>query len=156
MLIWGISLQLKWRNLYGVENSLFWHHEWQPENQIFIQGAFIIYSHDANHKQRVYLSLAWRYNSLSNFERYAILASGSLSITLGSRDFSCAVSGFGVFGLLPNTCRLAADETKLPDAREKKPLVPRVPEYQVRSCGKGGRESKIITDAVTAKLEGLF
>ena len=30
------------------------------------------------------------------------------------------------FGLQPNTCRAAADETKLPDAREKKPLVPRV------------------------------
>ena len=32
-----------------------------------------------------------------------------------------------VFGLRPNTCRPAADETKLPVAREKKPLVPRVP-----------------------------
>ena len=31
-----------------------------------------------------------------------------------------------VFGLRPNTCRPAADETNLPDAREKKPLVPRV------------------------------
>ena len=31
-----------------------------------------------------------------------------------------------VFGLRPNTCRPAADETKLPVAREKKPLVPRV------------------------------
>ena len=34
-----------------------------------------------------------------------------------------------VFGLRPNmyTCRPVADETKLPVAREKKPLVPRVP-----------------------------
>ena len=31
-----------------------------------------------------------------------------------------------VFGLWPNTCRPAADETNLPHAREKKPLVPRV------------------------------
>lgn len=67
--------------MYGEENSLFLRHEWQPENRIFIQGAYIIYSHDnKNHKQRVNLSLAWRQNSLSNFERYAILASGSLSI----------------------------------------------------------------------------
>ena len=66
-------------------------------------------------------------------------------ITLGARGFSCAVSGFGkvlksyprvfprgfaarVIGLRPNTCRPAVDETKLPDAREKKPLVPRVEE----------------------------
>ena len=36
----------------------------------FIQGAYIIYSHDnTNHKQKVNLSLAWRQNSLSNFER---------------------------------------------------------------------------------------
>ena len=57
--------------------------------------------------------------------------------TLGARGFSCAVSGFSqvlksdprfarVFGLWPNTCRLAAYQTKLPVAREKKPLVPRV------------------------------
>ena len=31
-----------------------------------------------------------------------------------------------VFSLRPNTCRPAADETKFPVAREKKPLVPRV------------------------------
>ena len=31
-----------------------------------------------------------------------------------------------VFSLQPNTCRPAADKTKLPVAREKKPLVPRV------------------------------
>ena len=31
-----------------------------------------------------------------------------------------------VFSLRPNTCPPAADETKLPFAREKKPLVPRV------------------------------
>ena len=31
-----------------------------------------------------------------------------------------------VFGLQPNTCRPAADKTKLPVEREKKPLVPRV------------------------------
>ena len=60
--------------------------------------------------------------------------------TLGARGFSCVVSGFDqvlksdprgfatrVFDLRPNTCRPAADETKLPVAREKKPLVPRVP-----------------------------
>ena len=59
----------------------FLRHEWQPENRIFIQGAYIIYSRDNKiHNQRVNLSLAWRQNSLSNFERYAILASGSLSI----------------------------------------------------------------------------
>ena len=62
----------------------------------------------------------------------------TLLSTLGARGFSCAVSGFGqvlksdprfaarVFGLRPNTCRSAADETKLPVAHEKKPLVPRV------------------------------
>lgn len=59
----------------------FLRNEWQPENRIFIQGAYIIYSHDnTNHKQKVNLSLAWRQNSLSNFERYCISASGSLSI----------------------------------------------------------------------------
>lgn len=48
----------------------FLRHEWQPENRIFIQGAYIIYSHDnTNHKQKVNLSLAWRQNSLSQFER---------------------------------------------------------------------------------------
>lgn len=48
----------------------FLRHEWQPENRIFIQVAYIIYSHDnTNHKQKVNLSLAWRQNSLSNFER---------------------------------------------------------------------------------------
>ena len=46
------------------------------------------------------------------------------------------MSGFGqvlksdshlrVFGLRPNTCWPVADEMKLPVAREKKPLVPRV------------------------------
>ena len=56
--------------------------------------------------------------------------------TLGARGFSYAVPGFGqvlksgftarVFDVRPNTCRPAADETELPDAREKKPLVPRV------------------------------
>ena len=56
-------------------------------------------------------------------------------ITLGARGF---MRGFRfcsslkkwpagrVFGLRPNTCRPAADETKLPVAREKIPLVPRV------------------------------
>ena len=38
-----------------------------------------------------------------------------------SRDFAACV-----FGLWPNTCRPAADEAKLPDAREKKPVVHRV------------------------------
>ena len=48
----------------------FLRHEWQPENRVFIQVAYIIYSHDnTNHKQKVNLSLAWRQNSLSNFER---------------------------------------------------------------------------------------
>ena len=48
--------------------------------------------------------------------------------TLGARDFSCAVMfATRVFDLRPNTCRPVADETKLPVAREKKPLVPRVP-----------------------------
>ena len=48
----------------------FLRHEWQPETRIFIQGAYIIYSHDnTNHKKKVNLSLAWRQNSLSNFER---------------------------------------------------------------------------------------
>ena len=31
-----------------------------------------------------------------------------------------------VFGLRPNTCRPAADQSKIPVARKKKPLVPRV------------------------------
>ena len=45
------------------------------------------------------------------------------SSTLGARGFSCAVSGFGqvLKSLRPNTCRPAADETKLLVAREKKP-----------------------------------
>lgn len=48
----------------------FLRHEWQPENRIFIHCAYVIYSHDnTNHKQKVNLSLAWRQNSLSNFER---------------------------------------------------------------------------------------
>ena len=48
----------------------FLRHEWQPENRIFIHCAYIIYSHDnTNHKQKVNLSLAWRQNSLSQFER---------------------------------------------------------------------------------------
>ena len=38
---------------------------------------------------------------------------------------------WSVFGLRPNTCRPAADETKLPIAREKKPLVPRVSNKQI-------------------------
>ena len=38
-----------------------------------------------------------------------------------SRDFAARV-----FGLWPNTCRPSADEAKVPDAREKKPVVPRV------------------------------
>ena len=64
-----------------------------------------------------------------------------LVFTLVARGFSCAVSGFGqllksdphfflflfffVFSL-----RSSADETKLPVAREKKPLVPRVPGFR--------------------------
>ena len=50
--------------------------------------------------------------------------------TLGARGFSCAVSGFGqvlksgfaarVFGVRPNTCRPAADETKLPRRTREK------------------------------------
>ena len=45
------------------------------------------------------------------------------SSTLGARGFSCAVSSFGqvLKSLWPNTCRPAADETKLLVAREKKP-----------------------------------
>ena len=56
---------------------------------------------------------------------------------LGARGFSHAISDLGqaifgrsfsarVFGLRPNTCRPAADETKNRDARAKKSLVPRV------------------------------
>ena len=41
---------------------------------------------------------------------------------------------FRVFGLRPSTCRTTADETKLPVAREKKPLVPRV-RLEVNSTG---------------------
>ena len=52
-------------------------------------------------------------------------------LTLGARGFLCAVSGFGQVLKSdprgkPNTSRPVADETKLPVAREKKPLVPRV------------------------------
>ena len=68
-----------------------------------------------------------------------------LSFSLGARGFSCAVSGFGqvsksdpreklrarVFGLRPNTCRPAADETNLSVAHERKPLVPRVLIFQL-------------------------
>ena len=36
-----------------------------------------------------------------------------------------------VFGLRPNTCRPAADETKLPVAHEKKPLLHRVLIFQL-------------------------
>ena len=48
--------------------------------------------------------------------------------TLDAIGFSCAVSDFAarVFGLRSDTCRPAANKTKLPVAREKKPLVPRV------------------------------
>ena len=66
-----------------------------------------------------------------------MLSIGDSSIrrsTLGARGFSCAIFGFGqvlksgfaarVFGVRPNTCRLTADETKLPDAREKNPWYP--------------------------------
>ena len=66
-----------------------------------------------------------------------MLSIGDSSIrrsTLGARGFSCAIFGFGqvlksgfaarVFGVRPNTCRLTADETKLPDAREKNPSYP--------------------------------
>ena len=68
----------------------------------------------------------------NNTEALVISKRLKFSYTLDARDFSCAVSGFGqvfsvrVFGPRPNTCRPAADETKLPVAREKKPLVPRV------------------------------
>ena len=54
--------------------------------------------------------------------------------TLGARGFSCAVSDFGQVlksDPLRRSCRPAADETKFPIAREKKPLVPRVP-FNVR------------------------
>ena len=70
----------------------------------------------------------------------------SLIISCSKGNKSCAVvrtfpsyqpgsgrCGFAapVFGLRPNTCRPAADETKLPDAGEKKPLVPRVCHIEV-------------------------
>ena len=68
---------------------------------------------------------------------FGMVISGSKcyqNLTLGARDFSCAVSGFGqvlksdfaarLFGLRPKTCRRP---TKLLVKREKKPLVPRVP-----------------------------
>ena len=58
--------------------------------------------------------------------------------TLGARGFSCANSGFGQVlksdsrEKLRRSClRPSADETKLPVAREKKPLVPRVASYQL-------------------------
>ena len=69
------------------------------------------------------------------------LSLNGIIVTLGARGFSWAVSDFGqvlkidprengfaarVFGLRPNTCRPAVDETKFPVVREKKPLVPRV------------------------------
>ena len=46
----------------------------------------------------------------------------------GFRFSSCLKKGPAarVSGLRPNTCRPAADETKLPVAREETPLVPRV------------------------------
>ena len=55
---------------------------------------------------------------------------------LGCQRLSCALSGFGQVlksdpRLRSNTCRLVANETKLPVAREKKPLVPRVPPHAI-------------------------
>ena len=41
-------------------------------------------------------------------------------VTLGARGFSCTVSGFGQVVSSANTCRPAADDSKLPVAREKK------------------------------------
>ena len=46
-------------------------------------------------------------------------------LTLGARGFVCAVSGLKSDPReKPNMSRPVADETKLPVAREKKPLVP--------------------------------
>ena len=68
------------------------------------------------------------YTKLTIFLYLSILTPSSFfhslaSSTLGARGFSCAVSGFGqvLKSLRPNTCRPAADETKLLVAREKKP-----------------------------------
>ena len=88
----------------------------------------------ANERSFVYRPPAWR--RWRNVKTTYIGDNSIRRSTLGARGFSCAVSGFGqvlksgfaarVFGVRPNTCRPPADETKLPDAREKKPLVPRV------------------------------
>ena len=69
-----------------------------------------------------------------NFRFFFLSTKNSLTCTLGARGFSCAVSGFGqvlksdprekLFFFL--AASPAADKTKLPVAREKKPLVPRV------------------------------
>ena len=82
-----------------------------------------LYKHPARHC----ISLRSRsfFASSSN-----VLAHKRPFYTLGARGFSCAVSGFGqVLKSDPRrrSClRPSADETKLPVAREKKPLVPRV------------------------------
>ena len=99
----------------------------QKKNSHF-RGERIFYQFWGNKKLQVLLSLR-----VSQAEVETILTHTCLAVrnpflavsrvwsTLGARGFSCA----GFFGLRPNTCRPAVDQTKLPVAREKKPLVPR-------------------------------
>ena len=59
-----------------------------------------------------------------------------------------------VFGLRPNTCRHAADETKIPVAREKKTsLVPRVNNKQILNKPRS-RSGGDWTDGINASLSG--
>ena len=61
----------------------------------------------------------------------------------GCQRLSCAVSGFGQVlksDPLRRSClRPSADETKLPDAREEKPVVPRVMKFRSKR-GKSRRQ----------------
>ena len=69
---------------------------------------------------------AWRYPGCQRLFMRGFRFPVSAFPRVFSRGFAARV-----FGLRPNTCRPAAGETKLPVAREKNPLVPRV---AWRSC----------------------
>ena len=71
-------------------------------------------------------------NSLASASLIDGLETRSRSIQQGKSRRSAPEVFFSRLRLRPNTCRPEADETKLPDAREKKPLVPRVSYVRIR------------------------
>ena len=71
-------------------------------------------------------------NSLARASLIDGLETRSRSIQQGKSRRSAPEVFFSRLRLRPNTCRPEADETKLPDAREKKPLVPRVSYVRIR------------------------